>query len=152
MQTFADEFSSLSHKNSNLGFFSTIVRWFIEFSGTSKDKYQEFIERKLDSIISTLQLVLNDPSYDKVKDEMKQKWPFKKFEELQKRIEDEKEASSAKKMKSIKKTDDYDLVPINGYEELNEQFGGRWTGYKGESEWCHTNGESTYDSWTKKGT
>ena len=35
MKTFADEFGPLSHKNSNLGFFSTIVRWFIEYVGTS---------------------------------------------------------------------------------------------------------------------
>ena len=152
MKTFADEFGPLSHKNSNLGFFSTIVRWFIEHSGTSKDKYQEFIERKLDGIVSTLQLVLNDPSYDKIKDEIKTKWPFAKFEELQKQIEDEKEKLSAKKMKSIKKTDDYELIPINSYEELNKKFGGRWTGYKGESKWCHANGKSTYDSWTKNGT
>ena len=95
---------------------------------------------------------MNDPSYDKVKDEIKTKWPFKKFEELQKQIEDEKEASSAKKMTSIKKTDDYELIPIYSYEELNKKFGGRWTGYRGESEWCHTNGKSTYGSWTNNGT
>ena len=59
------------HKNSNLGFFPTIIRWFIEYSGTDVAKYQEFIERKLDGIIGTLQVILNDPSYDKIKDEMK---------------------------------------------------------------------------------
>ena len=76
MKTFADEFGPLSHKNSNLGFFSTIVKWFIEYAGTSKEKYQEFIERKLDGIIGTLQVILNDKSYDKVKDEIKTKWTF----------------------------------------------------------------------------
>ena len=54
IQTFVNEFGPLSHKSSNLGFFMTIVRWFIEYSGTSKQKYQEFIERKLDGIIGTL--------------------------------------------------------------------------------------------------
>ena len=152
MKTFADEFGPLSHKNSNLGFFSTIVKWFIEYAGTSKEKYQEFIERKLDGIIGTLQVILNDKSYDKVKDEIKTKWTFAQFEELQKKINDEAKASSDKKLKSIKKRDDYDLVPIYSYEELNEKFGGKWTGYKGNSEWCHTNGKSTYDSWTKNGT
>ena len=34
-------------------------------------------------------------------------------------------------MKSIVKRDDYDLIPINSYEELNEKFGGPATGYKG---------------------
>jgi len=82
MKTFADEFGPLSHKNNNLGFFSTIVRWFISYASTSKEKYQEFIERKLDGIIGTLQTILNDPSYDKIKDEIKQKWTFAQFEEL----------------------------------------------------------------------
>ena len=152
MKTFADEFGPLSHKNSNLGFFSTIVRWFIEYSGTSKEKYQEFIERKLDGIIGTLQVILNDPSYDKLKDEIKQKWTFAQFEELQKKIADEALASSDEKLKNIVKRDDYEVIPIYSYEELNEKFGGRWTGYRGKSKWCHTNGKSTYESWTKNGT
>ena len=152
MKTFADEFGPLSHTNSNLGFFSTIVRWFIEYAETSKEKYQEFIERKLDGVIGTLQTILNDKSYDKVKDEIKTKWTFAQFEELQKKINDEALASSDEKLKNVVKRDDYDLVPIYSYEELNKKFGRKWTGYKGESEWCHTNGKSTYDSWTKNGT
>ena len=152
MQTFANEFEPLSHKNSNLGFFSTIVKWFISYAGTSKDKYQEFIERKLDGIIGTLQTILNDPSYDKIKDEIKQKWTLQQFEELQNKIADEAKASSDEKLKIIIARDDYDVIPIYSYEELHEKFGGNKTGYKGVSEWCHTNGQSTYESWTKNGT
>jgi hypothetical protein len=44
------------------------------------------------------------------------------------------------------------LIPIYSYEKLHKKFGGKWTGYKGDSEWCHTNGKSTYASWTKDGT
>ena len=152
MKTIADEFEPLSHKNSNLGFFSAIIRWFIEYSGSSKERYQEFIEMKLDSIIRSLQVVCNDPVYDKMRDQIKQKWTFEQFEELQAKIEDSQRTSSDEKMKSIVKKDDYDVIPIYSYEELNEQFGGRWTGYRGQSEWCHTNGKSTYSSWTKDGT
>ena len=36
VKTFVNEFGPLSHKNSNLGFFMTIIRWFIEYSGDSK--------------------------------------------------------------------------------------------------------------------
>lgn len=152
IKTFASEFGPLSHKNSNLGFFSTIVKWFIAYSGSSKEKYQEFIERKLDGIIGTLQTILNDPAYDKIKDEIKQKWTLEQFEQLQKKIADEAKASSDEKLKSIQKRDDYEVIPIYSYEELHEKFGGSWTGYKGQSEWCHTNGKSTYESWTKDGT
>ena len=152
IKTFASEFEPLSHKNSNLGFFSTIVKWFITYSGTSKEKYQEFIERKLDGIIGTLQTILNDPSYDKMRDEIKQRWTFSQFEELQKKMSDEAKASSDEKMKNIVRRDDYEVIPIYSYEELHEKFGGDLTGWHGESEWCHTNGKSTYESWTKNGT
>ena len=152
MQTFANEFEPLSHKNSNLGFFSTIVKWFIAYSGTSKEKYQEFIKRKLDGIIGTLQVILNDPSYDKIKDGIKQKWTLQQFEELQNKISDEAFASSDEKLKNIIARNDYEVIPIYSYEELHEKFGGNKTGYKGQSEWCHTNGKSTYESWTKNGT
>ena len=55
-------------------------------------------------------------------------------------------------MKNIVKRDDYEVIPIYSYEELHEKFGGDWTGWGGESEWCHTNRKSTYESWTKNGT
>jgi hypothetical protein len=64
LKTLADEFEPLSHKNSNLGFFSPLIKWFVEYSGSDKNKYQEFIEGKLDNIIRTLQMILNDKSYD----------------------------------------------------------------------------------------
>lgn len=82
MKTFAGKFEPLSHKSSNLGFFSTIVKWFIAYAGSSRQKYQEFIERKLDGIIGSLQVILNDYAYDKTKDEIKTKWTFEQFEEL----------------------------------------------------------------------
>ena len=43
----------------------------------------------------------------------------------------------------------YKIIPFMSYEDLHEKFGGDKTGYKGRSEWCHTNGESTYESWTE---
>ena len=46
----------------------------------------------------------------------------------------------------------YRIVPIYSYEELHERYGGNKTGYRKRSEWCHANGSSTYESWTKNGT
>jgi hypothetical protein len=45
------------------------------------------------------------------------------------------------------------LIPIYSYDELHAKFGGKKTGYKGKSTWCHTNGKYTYDSdaWTDGG-
>ena len=39
INTIINEFAPLSHKSSNLGFFMAIIRWFIEYSGGSKQKY-----------------------------------------------------------------------------------------------------------------
>ena len=147
-KTFADEFAPLSHKSSNLGFFMPIIRWFIEYSGTSKEKYQEFIERKLDSIIATLLKIRNDKSYNNRVDEIK-KMNYDQFMKLA----DEVNAKASDDATAMSSSDAvYEVVPIYSYEELHNKYGGPVTGYKGESEWCHTNGQSTYDSWTKDGT
>ena len=42
----------------------------------------------------------------------------------------------------------YKIIPFMSYEDLYKKFGGDKTGYNGGSGWCHTNGKSTYDSWT----
>ena len=60
------------------------------------------------------------------------------------------QASSNEKMKDIKERDDYIVVPIRSYKEMYSRYGGDMTGFEGESEWCHTTGRSTYDSWVKE--
>lgn len=146
-ETFAQEFSPLSHKNSNLGFFSVIIRWFIEYSGSDKNRYREFIERKLDDVIRNLQIVVNDSTL-KPEDIVNLKTvKFYEFEEFIKRYDN---MTSDVNVKSS--SDDYDIIRIDSYQELHQKFGGDKTGYKGESEWCHTNGSSTYESWTSNGT
>lgn len=153
LKTIANEFGPLSHKNSNLGYFSPIIRWFVEYSGSDPKKYQEFIETKLDGIVQTLLYLSNNPSEEiKVKDDLKTKWKFKDFEKFQKEIQNRIDAQQRKKSGNlILKDKGYEVIPIMSYEELHEKFGGNKTGYKGESEWCHTNGSSTYNSWTGNG-
>ena len=152
LQTFANDFQSLSHKNSNLGFFSPLIKWFVEYSGSDKNKYQEFIEGKLDNIIRTLQQISNDKSYDSQRESIK-KMSFKDFEKFMSDILVKDQADSDAKLTNIQKKDDYELIPIYSYDELHDRFGGNKTGYNGESEWCHTNGKGTYDSnaWTNYG-
>ena len=137
----------MSHKSSNLGFFMAIIRWFIEYAGTSKEKYQEFIERKLDSIIAALLKMRNDKSYNAMAKQIK-KMNFNDFMKLAEEVN--KKTSSD----NLVATSDasFRVVPIYSYEELNEKYGGNKTGYRGDSEWCHANGKSTYESWTQNGT
>lgn len=148
LNNIVQEFGPLSHKNSNLGFFATIIRWFIQYSGDSHQKYQEFLETKLDKIIRTLQVVLQDISPEE-KDKLK-KAPYDEFEKIQEQY-DEKIKNSDTDYEGEERNE-YDIYFIKSYEQLNEMFGGDKTGYKGESEWCHTNGQSTYDSWTSNKT
>ena len=125
-----------------------IIRWFVEYSGTSKDKYQEFIERKLDGIIAALLKIRNDKAYDSRADEIK-KMTYADFM----KIADEVNAKASDDDINVTSSDAvYEVIPIYSYEELHEKYGGPVTGYQGNSEWCHTNGKSTYDSWTKDGT
>lgn len=147
VETFVDGFRPLSHKNSNLGFFMVIIKWFIEYSGDDKNRYQEFIEHKLDTIIKTLLKICNDISYDSKIDTIK-KMKFLDFEKLADQINSQAPA----KLNIKNNNGTYNIIPIFSYEELNEKYGGDKTGYKGNSEWCHTNGVSTYESWTSNGT
>ena len=58
---------------------------------------------------------------------------------MMKKISDEDTKNAA----SVKfKVEDrgYKIIPFMSYEDLHEKFGGDKTGYKGMSEWCHTNG------------
>ena len=129
------DFSPLMHKNSNLGFFSTIARWFIEYSGDSSQRYQEFIERKLGKIIAALLKIRADKAYDTKADEIK-KMNFSQFEKLM----DEVNSKEADDVSSIVSSNaKSDVVPIYSYEELNKRYGGNLTGWHGDSEWCHTN-------------
>ena len=53
----------------------------------------------------------------------------------------------------------FELVPIESYHQMHELFGGRLTGdgssdkYAGGggTAWCHTNSESTYNNWRRRG-
>ena len=151
VDTFIQEFGPLSHKNSNLGYFGTIIKWFTQYAGSDKNKYQEFIERKLDGIIRDLLWLSNAPQEEaKVKDELKQKWSFDDFEKFQKDVIEKNRNNSNIDIK-VDAAVKYNLIPINTYNQLHQMFGGDKTGYEGNSEWCHTNGLSTYDSWIHDG-
>lgn len=71
LNNIVSDFAPLSHKNSNLGFFMAIIRWFIEYSEDSLQKYQEFLERKLDTIVKSLLKIVNDKSYDSQRESIK---------------------------------------------------------------------------------
>ncbi len=157
-------FEPLSHKNSNLGYFASIIRWFIEYS-TDKGKNEEFLKTKLPGIIKTLLFVVNNPAKEsKIKDQLKKEWTFADFEKYQKDTEEKIEKDDLEKQKNAKSSNnDYTIDPIESFDELARKYGDNddeddfKTGYHsidGEIEfqgWCHTNGRYTYNSWTQHG-
>ena len=102
-----------------------IIRWFIEYSGTSKEKYQEFIERKLDGIIAALLKIRADKSYDVMAEQIK-KMKFSEFEKLVDEVS-KKTSSNA----TVKSDATFKVVPIYSYQDLHKRYGGSKTGYKG---------------------
>ena len=70
------------------------------------------------------------------------------FSSMMKKVSDE-ERARADNVKFKVENRGYKIIPFMSYEELNTKFGGEKTGYRVYSWWCHTNGKSTYESWTE---
>ena len=61
------------------------------------------------------------------------------FSSMMKKVSDE-ERARADNAEFVIKDNGYKIIPFMSYESLHKKFGGNKTGYKGRSEWCHTNG------------
>src|SRR5574344_224543 len=145
----AKEFEPLKHKNSNLGYFSPIINMLIGYSKNSEDKKKEFIDKNLKNIVKRLDVISHDSNLetDQFKENFKKNWSYEDFINNTQSIFDKIDKDQDSKLNNLKNSkSDYDVILINSYEELNKKFGGDKTGYKGESEWCHTNGEGTYNN------
>ena len=151
VKVIADRFKPKFHTNSALGYFNSVIRWYSEdpdnfikpkrSDGTQPEDKLEKALIYLKSFLNTQDLV------QKYGEKVKTQISLEEFSSMMKKVSDE----DAKKAASTKfKVEDrgYKIIPFLTYEDLHEKFGGNKTGYKGESEWCHTNGQSTYKSWT----
>ena len=151
VKVIADRFKPKFHTNSALGYFNSVVRWYSEdpdnfikpkrSDGTQPEDRLERALIYLKSFLNTQELVQKDG------EKVKQSMDFEDFSTMMKKISDE-DAKNAADVKFKVEDRGYKIIPIMSYEELNSKFGGDKTGYKGTSEWCHTNGKSTYDGWT----
>ena len=78
---------------------------------------------------------------------------------VQEELDRESEEALAKLREEERAKSNYEVVPINSYDQMHNMFGGHWTGdgssdaYAGGggTAWCHTNAPSTYDSWLRRG-
>ena len=155
VQKIADRFRKVLHGNAPLGYFNTVVRWYADdpdgFVKPSSINGQ-VPNDKLKAVLQHLLDFLNNQALvDKYSTQVKDGMSLHDFSAMMKEVSDE-DAKNAAKDKFKVEDKGYKIIPIMSYEELHEKFGGDdKTGYykiKG-SGWCHTNGQSTYDYWTK---
>ena len=155
VQKIADRFRKVLHRNAPLGYFNTVVRWYADDpDGFVKplSTNGQIPNDKLKAVLQHLLNFLNNQALvDKYSTQVKDGMSLSDFSTMMKKVSDE-DAKNAAKVKFKVEDKGYKIIPIMSYEELHEKFGGDdKTGYykiKG-SGWCHTNGESTYDYWTK---
>ncbi len=148
----AQRFKPKFHTNSALGYFNSVVRWYSEdpedfikpknADGSQPEDQLEMSLNFLKQFLNTQDLVQKDG------EKVKQSMSLEDFSTMMKKISDE-DAKNAADVKFKVEDKGYNIIPFMSYEELNSKFGGDKTGYNGRSEWCHTNGQSTYDSWTE---
>ena len=148
----ADRFKPKFHTNSALGYFNSVVRWYSEdpsdfikpkrSDGTQPEDKLEVSLNFLKQFLNTQDLVQRD------EEKVKQSMSLEGFSSMMKKVSDE-DAKNAANAKFKVENRGYKIIPFMTYEDLYKKFGEDKTGYKGRSEWCHTNGESTYDSWTQ---
>lgn len=146
-------FDGHSHiSNALISYYNVVISWFLKYS-TNTQKYQQFLEMKLPSIVQALKDICNDKENEKVLRPQIKKMSFEQFEELVKTInqQNQDDESSQLKSQSFDGVKQYDVIPIESYQQFNQEFGGKWTGLKGKGNWCHANGQTTFDDWTMHG-
>ena len=151
VKVIADRFKPKFHTNSALGYFNSVVRWYSEDpDGFIKPKRRDGTqpEDKLEKALTYLKQFLNTQDLvQKDGQKVKRSIDFKDFSIMMKKISDEDKAKADNAKFNVENRG-YKIIPFMSYEDLHEKFGGDKTGYKGMSEWCHTNGQSTYEMWT----
>ena len=151
VKVIADRFKPKFHTNSALGYFNSVVRWYSDSPDDFiKPKHSDGTqpEDKLEKTLTYLKQFLNTQDLvQKDGEKVKQSMSLEDFQSMMKKVSDEDKARADRAEFDIKDKG-YKIIPFMSYEDLHEKFGGDKTGYDGESEWCHTNGQSTYESWT----
>ena len=153
VEVIAQRFKPKFHTNSALGYFNSVVRWYSDSpddfikpkhsDGTQPEDKLEISLNFLKQFLNTQDLVQKDG--EKVKTQIS----LEDFQSMMKKISDE-DTKNAASVKFKVENRGYKIIPFMSYEDLHEKFGGDKTGYPTvkNSGWCHTNGQSTYETWT----
>lgn len=140
-----------------------IARMIVEESHGSKDAAVQFIENSVGTFDQFLTYVrenrdkLGGAEFD---NKFNSNMSYADVVSFMQEIKSELDAQSKEELANMEfKATNYELVPIDSYDQFHRMFGGRITGNgasdkaagMGGTAWCHANGESTYNSWTGRG-
>lgn len=158
---FTEDISAFNHAPNWLEkYLKGIARIIIEESQGNPEKASEFIEKStkvFDTYIAYVRKLrdkLGGAEYDK---QFVEKMSFADVQQEIKNLEKD----YYDELDIVSNASGYTLIPIKDYNEMHSMFGGHWTGdgtdrdgqYAGHggTSWCHTNHESTYNSWVHGG-
>ena len=144
-----------------------IARMIVEESNGDQAKAKEFIlnSAKVFDTYLTYVKEIHDKQEDKVAFDNKfiNEMSYQEVKNFVDNYQKELDQKSKEELKNMEFSDssNYELIPINNWDEFNEQFGGNITGdgesdgYAGDGHggtaWCHANNESVYNNWTEHG-
>lgn len=140
-----------------------IVNMLIKYCDGDRSKAQEFLTNSIENFeeyltyIKELRPTLEQEKQLALDKTFNEEMSYEDMLQELNSIRSQRDAESAEKLKSTEFTEesDFDLIPIDSFEDFNDMFGGRATGdgssdaYAGGggTAWCHTNSEPTYNNW-----
>ena len=140
-----------------------IARMIVEESGGDSNQADMFLDECSEVFDKYLTYVkeIRDKQADPIKfdREFMDKMSYQDVEDFVDNYQKELDKQSKDELSKMNFTSsNYELVPIDSFEEFNSKFGGRLTGdgssdsYAGGggTAWCHTNNESTYNDWINR--
>ena len=141
-----------------------IARMCIDYANGDSNKAREFLDNSTKIFDKYLTYIkdIRDKQVDKAKYDriFMDKMSYQEVKDFVEKHEAELDQKSKDELSNMKFTSsNYELVPINSYEEFHDKFGGHWTGdgssdkYAGGggTAWCHANDSGVYNNWTRNG-
>ena len=140
-----------------------IARMWVEYANGDINKFKEFYiecSEVFDEYLTYVKEIRNkqaDPA--KFDREFMDKMSYQDVKDFNEKYQKELDKQSKDELSKMDfASSNYELVPIDSYEEFNSKFGGKLTGdgssdnYAGNggTAWCHTNNESTYKGWINR--
>ena len=144
-----------------------IARMLVEEANGDRSRAQEFLiecpviyDRYLEYIKQIRDKLNSDKDRLNLDDKFNQKMSYndvkKKVEEIQDQLD--KQSHEQLVNKKFNKDPSYNIIFIDSYDQMNQLFGGHWTGdgssdaYAGGggTAWCHANSKNVYNQWTQQ--